>query len=53
MILGRFLVGIQAGCSLCLLPLFIIEASPNDSRPFLSSLQVRLLQLYEDKAQSF
>lgn len=38
--IGRFFVGIQAGCSLCLLPLFIIEASPHRNRPFLSSLQV-------------
>ncbi|KAI1724383.1 sugar transporter domain-containing protein [Ditylenchus destructor] len=37
--IGRFLVGIQAGCSLCLLPLFIIEASTEKHRPFLSSLQ--------------
>jgi hypothetical protein len=38
--LGRLLVGIQAGCSLCLLPLFIIETSDFAHRPFLSSLQV-------------
>uniref|UniRef100_A0A183BSG8 MFS domain-containing protein n=1 Tax=Globodera pallida TaxID=36090 RepID=A0A183BSG8_GLOPA len=38
--LGRLLVGAQAGCSLCLLPLFIIETTPRHHRPFLSSLQV-------------
>ncbi|KAL3126071.1 hypothetical protein niasHT_001710 [Heterodera trifolii] len=37
---GRLLVGAQAGCSLCLLPLFIIETAPLNHRPFLSSLQV-------------
>ncbi len=36
---GRFLTGVQAGCSLCLLPLFIIEAAPSRKRPFLYSLQ--------------
>lgn len=36
---GRLLVGIQSGCSLCLLPLFIIETSTFAHRSFLSSLQ--------------
>ncbi|KAH7719818.1 Protein C03B1.13 [Aphelenchoides avenae] len=37
--LGRLLVGIHAGCALCLLPLFIIEISARKYRPFLSSFQ--------------
>uniref|UniRef100_A0AC34F6M6 Major facilitator superfamily (MFS) profile domain-containing protein n=1 Tax=Panagrolaimus sp. ES5 TaxID=591445 RepID=A0AC34F6M6_9BILA len=39
LIIGRFLIGIHAGSSLCLLPLFTIETSPPSSRPFLSCLQ--------------
>uniref|UniRef100_A0AC35FIN1 Major facilitator superfamily (MFS) profile domain-containing protein n=1 Tax=Panagrolaimus sp. PS1159 TaxID=55785 RepID=A0AC35FIN1_9BILA len=39
LIVGRFLIGIHAGSSLCLLPLFTIETSPPSSRPFLSCLQ--------------
>ncbi|KAK0402858.1 hypothetical protein QR680_016578 [Steinernema hermaphroditum] len=39
LIFGRLLVGIQAGCSLCLLPMFVIEISPPVHVPFLSTLQ--------------
>ncbi|TKR71811.1 hypothetical protein L596_019350 [Steinernema carpocapsae] len=39
LIIGRLLVGVQAGCSLCLLPMFIIEISPPANVPFLSTLQ--------------
>uniref|UniRef100_A0A7E4UU12 MFS domain-containing protein n=1 Tax=Panagrellus redivivus TaxID=6233 RepID=A0A7E4UU12_PANRE len=39
LVLGRFLVGIHAGSALCLLPLFTIEVSPEESRPFISTLQ--------------
>ncbi|KAE9414426.1 hypothetical protein Angca_003641, partial [Angiostrongylus cantonensis] len=37
--IGRLLIGIQAGASLCLLPLYIIEISPLEHRPFLSTFQ--------------
>lgn len=37
--IGRFLIGVQAGSSLCLLPLYIIEISPKEHRHFLNSLQ--------------
>ncbi|KAE9549270.1 hypothetical protein FO519_007520 [Halicephalobus sp. NKZ332] len=49
LIIGRFLVGIHAGCSLCLLPLFTIESSPTEFRPFLSSLQ----QVFQSLATLF
>ncbi|CAI4229828.1 unnamed protein product [Auanema sp. JU1783] len=39
LIIGRFLVGIQGGSSLCLLPLYVIEVSPVEHRPFLSTFQ--------------
>uniref|UniRef100_A0A1I7Y7W0 MFS domain-containing protein n=1 Tax=Steinernema glaseri TaxID=37863 RepID=A0A1I7Y7W0_9BILA len=39
LIFGRLLVGVQAGCSLCLLPMFVIEISPPIHVPFLSTLQ--------------
>ncbi|KHN76111.1 Putative metabolite transport protein YwtG [Toxocara canis] len=39
MCLGRLLVGVQAGSSLCLLPLFITEISPIEHRGILSTFQ--------------
>ncbi|CAD5234562.1 unnamed protein product [Bursaphelenchus xylophilus] len=36
---GRFLTGIQSGCSLCLLPLFYHETSDKEHREFLVALQ--------------
>uniref|UniRef100_A0A915C113 Major facilitator superfamily (MFS) profile domain-containing protein n=1 Tax=Parascaris univalens TaxID=6257 RepID=A0A915C113_PARUN len=36
---GRILVGVQAGSSLCLLPLFVIEISPMEYRSLLSTFQ--------------
>ncbi|PIC18710.1 hypothetical protein B9Z55_024508 [Caenorhabditis nigoni] len=37
--IGRFLIGLQAGSSLCLLPLYIIEISPSQYRSFLNNFQ--------------
>uniref|UniRef100_A0A1I7TJ77 MFS domain-containing protein n=1 Tax=Caenorhabditis tropicalis TaxID=1561998 RepID=A0A1I7TJ77_9PELO len=36
---GRLLIGLQAGSSLCLLPLYIIEISPAQYRSFLNNFQ--------------
>ncbi|CAB3399419.1 unnamed protein product [Caenorhabditis bovis] len=37
--LGRVMIGLQAGSSLCLLPLYIIEISPPAHRAFLNNFQ--------------
>lgn len=37
--IGRLLIGLQAGSSLCLLPLYIIEISPPQYRSFLNNFQ--------------
>ncbi|CAI5456304.1 unnamed protein product [Caenorhabditis angaria] len=37
--IGRLLIGLQAGSSLCLLPLYIIEISPPVYRSFLNNFQ--------------
>ncbi|VDK47838.1 unnamed protein product [Anisakis simplex] len=42
---GRFLVGIHAGSSLCLFPVFIAEISPVKYRSFLSTFQVHILAI--------
>ncbi|CAL2050272.1 hypothetical protein CAEBREN_20767 [Caenorhabditis brenneri] len=37
--IGRLMIGLQAGSSLCLLPLYIIEISPAQYRSFLNNFQ--------------
>ncbi|EFO82777.1 hypothetical protein CRE_00177 [Caenorhabditis remanei] len=37
--IGRLMIGLQAGSSLCLLPLYIIEISPPQHRSFLNNFQ--------------
>lgn len=46
--IGRLMIGLQAGSSLCLLPLYIIEISPSQYRSFLNNFQVRI-QKYKGK----